>query len=121
RGLPKFNPARATAPYALAAMPARYPLERGAWWYTAEPQPASSNFPWTVAMTHFARALGAGRSGNAAAGQADIARITALRQGLKTQKTLYWANEVEVMRLWATAWVTLAQNKSSEALELMRQ
>src|SRR6185503_5485327 len=36
RGLTKINPALATAPYALAAMPARYPLERGAWRDTAE-------------------------------------------------------------------------------------
>ena len=56
RTLTRINPARATAPYALAAMPARYPLERGAWADTARLQPTPSNFPWTEAMTHFARA-----------------------------------------------------------------
>src|SRR6185295_4099242 len=61
RGLTRINPARATGPYALAAMPARYPVERGAWRDTAELQPAPSNFPFTTAMTHFARALGAAR------------------------------------------------------------
>jgi tetratricopeptide (TPR) repeat protein len=121
RALTKINPARATAPYALAAMPARYPLERGAWADTARLQPTPSNFPWTEAMTHFARALGAARSGNPAAAQADIQRITALRDDLSAKKNAYWANEVEVMRLASLAWVTLAQNKTDEALALMRQ
>ena len=121
RGLTRINPARATGPYALAAMPARYPVERGAWRDAAALQPAPSNFPFTTAMTHFARALGAARGGNAAAAQADIERITALRDDLKTQKSLYWANEVEVMRLTSVAWTALAQNKNDEALALMRQ
>jgi hypothetical protein len=56
RALTRINPARATAPYALAAMPARYPLERSAWADTARLQPAPSNFPWTATLTHFARA-----------------------------------------------------------------
>jgi tetratricopeptide (TPR) repeat protein len=121
RGLARINPARATGPYALAAMPARYPVERGAWRDTAELQPVPSNFPFTTAMTHFARALGAARSGNPAAAQADIERITALRDDLKTQKSLYWASEVEVMRLASLAWTSLAEKKSDEALALMRQ
>ena len=121
RTLTRINPARATGPYALAAMPARYPLERGAWGDTARLQPTPSNFPFTEAMTHFARALGAARSGNPAAAPADIERITALRDELKAKKSLYWANEVEVMRLSSLAWTALAQKKSDEALELMRQ
>ena len=36
-------------------------------------------------------------------------------------KNEYWANEVEVMRLAGSAWTTLAQGKSDEALGLMRQ
>jgi tetratricopeptide (TPR) repeat protein len=121
RTLSKINPARATGPYALAAMPARYPLERGAWGDTARLQPTPSNFPFTEAMTHFARALGAARSGNPAAAQADIERITALRDDLKAKKNPYWANEVEVMRLASLAWTALVQKKSDDAVELMRQ
>src|SRR5881296_4515368 len=104
RTLTEINPARATAYYALAAMPARYPLERGAWGDTARLQPTPSNFPFTEALTHFARALGAARSGNPAAAQADIEKIAALRDRLKTAKSDYWANEVEVMRLSSLAW-----------------
>src|SRR4030095_15788746 len=116
-----INPARATAYYALAAMPARYVVERGEWRDAAKLAPSPSHFPFTEAMTHFARALGAARSGDPAAAQMDIDRIAALRDRLKSAKSDYWASEVEVMRLASVAWVALAQKKSDEALALMRQ
>jgi hypothetical protein len=121
RRLTSINPARATAYYALAAMPARYVVERGAWREAAQLAPSPSNFPFTAAMTHFARALGAARSGDPAAAQKDIEKIAALREELTAAKNEYWANEVEVMRLASVAWVALAQKKPDEALGLMRQ
>src|SRR5215471_5117935 len=54
RTLTGINPARATAYYALAAMPARYVVERGAWSDAPKLEPSPSNFPFTEAMTHFA-------------------------------------------------------------------
>src|SRR6266542_3822733 len=121
RTLTGINPVRATAYYALAAMPARYIVERGAWRDAAQLQPTPSKFPFTEAMAHFARALGAARSCDPAAAQKDVERIAALRDELKVAKSEYWANEVEVMRLASLAWVALAQTKSNDALALMRQ
>ena len=121
RTLTGINSARATAYYALAAMPARYVVERGTWRDAAKLVPSPSNFPFTEAMTHFARALGVARSGDPAAAQTDIEKIAALRDRLTAAKSDYWASEVEVMRLASVAWVALAQNKSDEALALMRQ
>ncbi len=115
------SPARAAAPYALAAIPARYALERGAWREAAQLQPAPGKYPFTEAMTHMARALGAARSGDPAAAQKDAEQIAVLRDELKAAKSDYWAGEVEVMRLASLAWVALAQKKSDEALGLMRQ
>jgi tetratricopeptide (TPR) repeat protein len=111
----------ATAPYALAAMPARYVVERGAWREAAQLRPAPSKYPYTEAITHFARALGAARSGDTDTAQKDVDRITNLRDDLKAVKNDYWANEVEVMRLSSLAWIALAQKKDNEALGLMRQ
>ena len=111
----------AAGPYALAAMPARYALERGDWRGAAKLEPSPSKYPYTEAMTHFARALGAARSGDPAAARQDIERIVALRDELKAAKNEYWANEVEVMRLASLAWVSLAQTSADEALGLMRQ
>src|SRR5258706_15881144 len=112
---------RFVAPYALTAMPARYALERGDWRAAAELQPRQDNFPFTVAMTHFARALGAARSGDAASAQKDAERVAALGSELKAANNAYWGGEVEVMRLASLAWTALAQNRNDEALGLMRQ
>jgi tetratricopeptide (TPR) repeat protein len=111
----------AAGPYALAAMPARLAVERGAWGEAAKLEPVPGKYPYTEAMTHFARALGAARSGDPNAAQKDIERIAALRDQLRAAKNEYWANEVEVMRLASLAWVSLAQKKSGDALALMRQ
>ena len=111
----------AAAPYALAAMPARYAVERGAWREAMQLKPVASKYPYTEAVTHFARALGAARSGNPDAAQQDIEKIAALCDELEAAKNDYWANEVEVMRLAAVSWVSLAQKKDNEALGLMRQ
>jgi len=116
-----INPGSATSPYALAAMPARYALERGAWGDAAKLAPVQSKFSFTEAMTHFARALGAARSGDPASAQKDVERIAALRDELKAAKNEYWANEVEVMRLASLAWVALVQKNADEALALMRR
>ena len=116
-----INPARATAYYALSAMPARYAIERGAWREALDLAPSPSNFPFTVAMSHFARALGAARSGDAVAAQKDVDQLAALRGKLTAAKNEYWATEVEVMRLAAAGWVALAQKRTDDALALMRQ
>ncbi|HSF47715.1 MAG TPA: hypothetical protein VLA73_05070 [Burkholderiales bacterium] len=116
-----FNPARATAPYALAAMPARYALERGAWGEAARLESVPSKYPFTEATTDFARALGAARSGDPAAAQKDVERLVSLRDELRAAKSEYWANELEVMRLESLAWVALAQTRSNDALALMRR
>lgn len=115
------NPARNTGVYALAAMPARYAVERGSWKEAAQLEPRASRFPYTEALTHFARALGAARSGDPSSAEKDLQQLVALRDKLRATKNNYWATEVEVSRLAAAAWIALAQGKRDEALNLMRQ
>jgi tetratricopeptide (TPR) repeat protein len=116
-----FATLRFAGPYAQAAMPARYVIERGDWKQAMTLAPHPSQFPFTVALTHFARALGAARSGNAAAAEKDVQELARLRDALKTAKNEYWAAEVEVSRLGAAAWTALAQGKPDDALDLMRR
>ena len=107
--------------YARAAIPARYPMERGRWAAAATlPDPTDSKYPYTEAMTLFARGIGAARSGNPAAAEKDIERLAAIAAALKTAKNDYWATEVEEERLSVAAWVAFAQGKRDEALGLMR-
>jgi tetratricopeptide (TPR) repeat protein len=113
-----FN--RNAGPYALAAMPARYAIERGDWRAAMALQPQANVFQYTEALTRFARALGAARSGDSAAAEKEMQQLASLRDALKAAKNTYWATEVEVNRLGAAAWTALAQGKKDEALSLMR-
>ncbi len=57
-----FTTLRFAGPYAQAAIPARYVIERGDWKQAMTLEPRPSQFAFTAALTHFARALGAARS-----------------------------------------------------------
>ncbi|HYS51686.1 MAG TPA: hypothetical protein VEM33_07385, partial [Burkholderiales bacterium] len=107
-------------PYGQAAIPARYAIERGDWKQAVTLEPRTSKFPYTAALTHFARALGAARSGDAVAAEKDVQELARIRDTLKAAKNEYWATEVEVSRLGAAAWTALALGKREEALGLMR-
>ena len=102
--------------FAVAAIPARYALERGAWAEAAALPARPANTPFTEAITHFARALGAARSGNPAAATADIDRLAALRDKLRDAKDAYWTEQVDIQRRVALAWQTFAEGRKDEAI-----
>jgi tetratricopeptide (TPR) repeat protein len=114
------NPMNRAGPYALAAIPARYALERSAWKEAALLPLHPSRFPFTEAMTHFARAVGEARSGDAAAAERDVQELARIVDALKAAKDAYWTTEVEVQRLGGAAWLAFAKGKREEALDLMR-
>ena len=120
RGAPNINPNNPAAAYALAAMPARMALERGMWKEAAQLEPRSSKVPYTDAMGHFARALGAARSADADGAEKGVQELARIVNQLKTAKNDYWATEVEVQRLSAAAWTAYAKGGRDEALTLMR-
>jgi hypothetical protein len=105
--------------FAIAAIPARYALERGAWAEAAALAARPANTPYTEAITHFARAIGAARSGNPSAATADIERLAALRDKLRDMKDTYWTEQVEIQRRVALAWQTYAQGKKDDGLAQM--
>jgi tetratricopeptide (TPR) repeat protein len=107
--------------YSLAAGSARYAMERGDWKMAAQLAPRPTKFPYTDAMVHFARAVGAARSGDPVSAQKDVDRLAQLRDALLERKDKYWSGQVEVQRLGAQAWTALAQGRRDEALALMRQ
>jgi tetratricopeptide (TPR) repeat protein len=103
--------------FALAASPARYEMERGDWKAAAALQVRSSPFNHAMAITHFARAVGAARSGKPDAAQADIAKLAELRDKLRDAKDAYWSEQVDIQWQVANAWVLNAEGKSDEALK----
>jgi hypothetical protein len=105
--------------YALAAIPARYALERGAWQEAADLGVPASGTPFTIAIAHFARALGAARSGHPAAAAEDIARLAVLRDQLRTQD-VYWSEQIDIQWRVATAWAAFAAGRKTEGVETLR-
>ena len=114
-----FNPNAPGANFALAASPARYMVERGDWSGAAELAVRPNRFPHVMAITHFARALGAARSGKPDAAKADIAKLAELRDALREAREAYWAEQVSIQHQAASAWVLFAEGKLADALKAM--
>ncbi|BCS32037.1 hypothetical protein TBR22_A12420 [Luteitalea sp. TBR-22] len=106
--------------YALAAIPARFALEREAWAEAAALAPTSSPFAWADAVTRFARAIGAARSGALAQARDDTAALGAIAQRLAAAGEAYWAGQVDIQRRAAQAWVLLGEGRRVEARALMQ-
>jgi len=107
------------AHYAMAASPARYAVERGDWTGASQLPVRPSSLNYVVAITHFARALGAARSGNPEAAKVDVAKLAELRDKLRDAKDAYWSEIVDIQRQVAAAWVLYAEGKHDEALRAM--
>ena len=104
---------------ALAAVPARFALERQAWKEAAALEPRGSQFPQAEAITHFARAMGSARSGDLAAAERDVDNLKVIRARLENASQSYWASQVEILMLAASAWIAQAKGEET-ALKLMR-
>ena len=107
--------------FAAAAIPARVVLERGDWQAATSLTPLTGTFPATEAITWFARAIGAARSGNAQEAAASAAKLAPLRDKLVAAKDAYWASQVEIMRKAAEGWTRQAQGNTAEAVKLLRE
>ena len=107
--------------FALAAIPARWTLERGAWAEAAALEPRASAFPYTEAMTYFARALGASRTGDLPRAHASTDSLASIQQRLSAKGEGYWAEQVAIQHLEAQAWMDLTEHRESEALARMRE
>ncbi|HEX7286925.1 MAG TPA: hypothetical protein VF532_12130 [Candidatus Angelobacter sp.] len=104
---------------AVAAIPARYAIERGAWSEAAALQPLHST-PVADSITYFTRAMGSARSGDLKAAQKDIEQLQQIKDSLLKSKDDYWAQQVEIQKNAATAWVMFSDGKKDAAFKLMR-
>ena len=108
--------------FAMAAIPARFAMERQQWdeAMALKPNPAPTA-PYTEAITHFARAIGAARAGQPDAATPDIARLAAIRDREVELKDEYWAQQVDIQRRGAEAWVMFAKGDKAGAIAAMRE
>jgi tetratricopeptide (TPR) repeat protein len=114
------NPNAMGGLFALSASPARYMVERGDWAGASTLKVQPSKFLHVMAITHFARALGAARAGKPDAATDDVAKLAELRDKLRAAKDAYWSQQVDIQWQVASAWVLYAQGNKDEALKAMR-
>jgi tetratricopeptide (TPR) repeat protein len=67
-------------------------------------------------MVHFARAIGAARSGNPGAVPAELTALAGLRQKLIEAKDPYWPEQLDIQRRVAEAWMQFAQGQKDAAI-----
>ena len=119
----RFDEANFAAGYAIAAVPARWALERRDWKGAAALRPSEATLPWdryayAPAITEFARVLGAARSGRPDDARAPLAKLTEIQASLAKNPVpgpYDWAAQVEAMRLAAASWLAYAEGRKDEA------
>lgn len=114
-----YNTERNTGPFALAASPARYAVERGDWAQAARLEIHTSKFGYVEAMGHFARAVGAARSDHLDVAKAEVVKLAELRDKLREAKDAYWSQQVDIQTQIASGWVLFAEGKYSEGLNAL--
>lgn len=121
-----YQPHPASA-YGIAAAQTRAVLERGQWEKASElPLRVHEAYPWDnfpehEAITHWARGLGAARSGNLDGARTAVQALRDLEQKTVEKGEDYWASLVEVRRMTVSAWIALEEGDEDRALTLMQE
>jgi hypothetical protein len=118
RWYPESSPA---AQYPLASIPARYALERGRWSDAAALPLREGLAPYAAAVTHFARAIGAARSGDTSTARAAVAALNGLDSALAASALPKFPGMVHAQRLAAEAWLLRATGDTAAALRMARE
>jgi tetratricopeptide (TPR) repeat protein len=114
-----------SAAYALAAIPTRYAFERNDWAaaaaLTIPNLPHWSSFPFMEALIEYGHALGRAHTGDLVGARKAIARMRELRDATKDPKFDYFKKHLELQMQAAAAWVAAADDKKSEAIDILRR
>ena len=102
--------------FALAAIPARYALERGDWKQASQLNPRETPYPHTEAITWFARGLGLARLNQPKAAYEAAAALKSIRERLAKAGENYWALQVEIQEREVSAWARMAEGEKDDAL-----
>jgi tetratricopeptide (TPR) repeat protein len=120
----RFDEPSFAAGYAIAAIPARRALELHDWKAAMAVEAPAVDLPWqqfpyALAITHFAQAIGAARNGQPARARTALDSVQRIQRQLTTTPVpgpYDWAGQVESMRLAASAWVARTEGRNDEAL-----
>jgi hypothetical protein len=126
RRINKVWPENFKCAYSFAAIPARVALERRRWFEAARLELHPAGFPWArfpyaEAIIHFARALGAARTGDTTSAANEVKALAELeKQAGKVQSNYDWKTQIEVQRRAAEACLSWAEHKEGKAVEMLR-
>jgi tetratricopeptide (TPR) repeat protein len=125
----RVDPPTFKVAYAFTAIPSRYALERRQWSEAAQLSLPNSqlrdyllqHFPWARAHIHYARAIGAARSGDTASARREVEELSRIKEALTSVKGDYdWAKQVDIERQVASAWLEYAEGHHEEAVRMLR-
>jgi tetratricopeptide (TPR) repeat protein len=114
--------------YTANAIPARIALENRQWKKAAQLELPTiefnwDNFPWEKSILHFARAIGAARSGDITSAENELIVIQSFYKELlemNSAQATYKAGQVLIEIKTTEAWINLAKGNTIEALTLMK-
>lgn len=107
--------------YASTAMPVRYAIERRQWAEAASVAPPQGAPPHVIAIAVWARALGLARGGDPAQVHTEIDTLHQLEQQVRTAGNEYWATQIGIQAMEASAWLAQAESKGDDARNLLRK
>jgi len=122
-GIGKTDTENFKVAYTYAAVPARYALERREWKEASElpllrEDFAWEDFGWARSIHHFARGIGAARSGQLEKARQELAAIRKLNRELPPTTLTYWREQVRVHADMVEAWIAWRQRDEARALRL---
>jgi hypothetical protein len=111
-----------TSSYNRVAMEARIPLERGDWAAAARlPVRGDSDALLAQALSRFARAIGAARSGARDQAIAEVRALDSIATVLESRNEPYWARVIGIKGDAARAWLLYAAGDTAQAFRFARE
>ena len=114
-----------SAAYALAAIPARYALERNAWSDAAAlaipAVPHWASFPFMEALIEYSHALGRVHTGDLEGVSKAMDRMRQLRDATTNPKFDYFKKQLDLQMQTVSAWIAYGEGKKEDALDLLRR
>jgi hypothetical protein len=106
--------------YSVAKFTSLYDLELHRWDDAAALQPIAGDHRYPNALIHFARAVGAARTGKLDAARADTQELEKIRLSLVADKKQLAADGVGWLGKKSGAWLALAEGKGDEGVKALR-
>jgi hypothetical protein len=113
------------AAYAFAASPARWALERHDWKAAAALEVRPAWFPWdrfrnAEALVHYAKTIGAARSGDLPAARLSLAELASVRKAIPASRDYDWSGSIGAQSEAAAALILWAEGHKAEAIRQLR-